>query len=119
MTRGSLGGSFAREKRSRSVDVLRNGARAVGEATARGRVRHARAPRFVSHGVPARKSSRLARRGRREATRAIAEAHPAAVPDAIVPAARDRARRLEVSLPVPLARLRDADYICKMADELA
>lgn len=33
MTRGSLGGSFAREKRSRSVDVLRNGARAVGEAT--------------------------------------------------------------------------------------
>jgi hypothetical protein len=33
MTRGSLGGAFAREKRSRSVDVLRNGARAVGEAT--------------------------------------------------------------------------------------
>ena len=80
---------------------------AVGEATARGGVRHARPPRvaclarFVSHGVAGRKSS-LAQRGRPEATRVIAETHPAAVPDAIVAATRDRARRFASLAPGPV-----------------
>ena len=96
---------------------------AVGEATARGGVRHARPPRvaclarFVSHGVAGRKSS-LAQRGRPEATRVIAETHPRGRPRRHRGShARPSATVREVSLPVLCAAVRDADYyICKMAE---